>query len=57
MRDWVKKLDSFLQFNERNVLTHAGKVSHELAQAGRLTKMQRHTPLVGGGPKSLFLFK
>ncbi len=31
MGDWVKKLDAFLQFNERNILTHAGKVSHELA--------------------------
>jgi hypothetical protein len=32
MADWVKKLDAFLQFNERNVLVHAGKVSHELAE-------------------------
>ena len=32
MADWVKKLDAFLQFNERNILTHAGTVSHELAQ-------------------------
>jgi len=32
MADWVTKLDAFLQFNERNVLTHAGRVSHELAE-------------------------
>ena len=32
MRDWRKKLDSFLQFNERNILDHAGKISHELAK-------------------------
>jgi hypothetical protein len=32
MSDWVLKLDSFLRFNERNILTHAGKVSHELAE-------------------------
>src|SRR5207302_1527534 len=31
MGEWVAKLDSFLQFNERNILTHAGKISHELA--------------------------
>ena len=31
MRDWREKLDSFLQFNERNILPHAGKISHELA--------------------------
>ncbi|MGD9488160.1 MAG: virulence RhuM family protein [Calditrichaceae bacterium] len=33
MRDWREKLDSFLQFNERNILTHAGTISHELATA------------------------
>jgi hypothetical protein len=31
MTDWVKKLDGFLQFNERNILTHAGTISHQLA--------------------------
>jgi len=32
MADWVQKLDAFLQFNEFDVLTNAGKVSHEVAQ-------------------------
>lgn len=32
MADWVAKLDAFLQFNERDILTHAGKVSHQLAE-------------------------
>jgi hypothetical protein len=31
MADWVKKLDSFLQFNEKNILTHAGKISKQMA--------------------------
>jgi len=31
MAEWVTKLDAFLQFNEQNILTHAGAVSHELA--------------------------
>ena len=31
MADWVKKLDGFLRFNEKNILTHAGKISHQLA--------------------------
>ena len=31
MRDWITKLDSFLHLNERGILTHAGKISHELA--------------------------
>ena len=33
MTEWVQRLDAFLQFNERNVLTHAGAVSHQLAEA------------------------
>jgi hypothetical protein len=32
MADWVRKLDGFLQFNERNILTHFGKVTHKLAE-------------------------
>lgn len=32
MRDWRKRLDSFLQFNERNILDHAGEISHEMAK-------------------------
>ncbi len=31
MHDWVEKLDAFLQFNERDVLNHQGKVSHKVA--------------------------
>jgi len=31
MQDWRKKLDTFLQFNERDILTHAGKVSKAVA--------------------------
>ena len=31
MRDWRKKLDAFLQFNERDILANAGKVTKEIA--------------------------
>lgn len=31
MTDWIKKLDSMLQLNGRELLTHAGKISHEKA--------------------------
>lgn len=30
--DWLKKLDAFLAFNERDILMHAGKVSQALAE-------------------------
>jgi hypothetical protein len=33
MKDWIKKLEAFLQFNENEVLKHQGKVSHEIALA------------------------
>lgn len=33
MADWISKLDSFLTINDRDILTHAGQISHELAQA------------------------
>jgi hypothetical protein len=33
MRDWIGKLHGFLTINDRNILTHAGKVSHDMAVA------------------------
>ena len=32
MSDWIKKLDSFLKFNDRDILAHAGKISNEMAK-------------------------
>jgi len=32
MQDWIEKLDGFLGLNDREILTHAGKVSHDLAK-------------------------
>ena len=33
MRDWIAKLDDFMRISEREILTHAGSVSHEVALA------------------------
>ncbi len=33
MKDWVKRLDSFLQFNEEAILKDAGSVTHDVALA------------------------
>jgi hypothetical protein len=33
MKEWVKKLDAFLQFNEEAILKDSGKVTHEVALA------------------------
>ena len=32
MVDWVKKLDGFMTLNDRDILDHAGKVSHQMAK-------------------------
>ena len=31
MKDWIDRLDSILQLNGRELLTHAGQISHEMA--------------------------
>lgn len=31
MKDWISKLDDFLRLSERDILTHAGKISNEAA--------------------------
>ncbi len=32
MAQWAEKLDAFLEFNEQELLTHAGKVKAEVAK-------------------------
>ncbi len=32
MKDWEEKINKFLQFNERDILKNAGKISHELGK-------------------------
>ncbi|MBN1839901.1 MAG: virulence RhuM family protein [Campylobacterales bacterium] len=33
MKDWITRLDMILSMNGRELLTHAGKISHEIAKA------------------------
>ena len=42
MEDWKKKLDVFLQFNEREVLTNPGKVSHKMAESFALSEYEKY---------------
>lgn len=42
MKDWVQKLDAFLQFNEEAVLKHQGNVSHEVALALAETAFEKY---------------
>ena len=32
MRDWITKLHGFLTINDRHILSHAGKISHQMAK-------------------------
>lgn len=32
MKDWITKLHGFLTINDRSILSHAGKISHEMAK-------------------------
>jgi hypothetical protein len=33
MKDWAGKLNTFLQFNEKDILSNAGKVTQAIAKA------------------------
>ena len=41
MRDWIVKLDAFLSLSDREILTHAGKISHELAKLTACVRISR----------------
>jgi len=42
MRDWIAKLDDFLKLTGRDILTHAGKISHDEALEKAHTEYERH---------------
>jgi len=42
MADWIQKLDAFLQFNERNILTHAGRISQQMAEEKALAEFEKY---------------
>ncbi len=42
MRDWISKLDDFLRLSERDILTHAGKMSHEKSMEKARTEYEKY---------------
>jgi hypothetical protein len=42
MKDWIKKLDAFLQFNGREVLKDAGRISAEIAKDLALIEYEKY---------------
>ena len=51
MADWVTKLNGFLTLNERDILTHAGRISHETAQAKAELEYEKFRALNDTGPR------
>jgi hypothetical protein len=42
MKDWAGKLNAFLQFNERDILDHPGKVSQAMARAFAESEFEKY---------------
>jgi len=42
MRDWAKRLDAFLQFNEEDILTNSGKISKVVAHQLAASKYEKY---------------
>jgi hypothetical protein len=42
MSDWVQRLDSILQLNGRELLNHAGKISHEIALKKSVDEFEKY---------------
>ena len=42
MEDWSNRLDSFLEFNDREILMDAGKISHEEAKIHAETQFEKY---------------
>ncbi len=42
MKDWIERLDSILQLNGRELLTHAGQISHEMAMEKSALELEKY---------------
>lgn len=51
MADWIAKLDDFLRLTERDILTHAGRVSHSDAVARAEAEFERYRQIQAALPQ------
>ncbi len=42
MQDWAKRLDRFLEFDDRDILQDAGKVTAKIAQAHAESEFEKY---------------
>ena len=45
MKDWIEKLDAFLQFNQEELLNNSGKVTAAIAKSFAETEYERYRPI------------
>jgi hypothetical protein len=50
MRDWIAKLDDFLRITARDILSHAGKISHEAALDKARTEYSKYQQQILDSP-------
>ena len=53
MRAWITKLDEFLKISDREILTHAGSVSAELAKTKAEREYERYRALQDAAPRAV----
>jgi len=53
MKNWIAKLDDFLKISERDILTHAGGVSHEEAVEKARAEYEKYHALHAGDPSTV----
>ncbi len=51
MADWIEKLNGFLTLNDRDILTHAGRISHEMAQTKAELEYDKFKLLEASAPR------
>ena len=55
MSDWIQRLDNILQLNGRELLTHAGKISHDIAMQKSAKEFDKYKIVQKGIEKELNL--
>jgi hypothetical protein len=53
MADWISKLDDFLRLADHEILTHAGRISHEAAQAKAEAELAKYRALTDAEPRAV----
>jgi len=42
MEDWAKRLDMFLEFDDRDILNDAGKITKKIADAHAISEFEKY---------------